>query len=328
MVPVKSLRKELYKILSICSAENILPMENNAEIGTIRALLSQGDTAKAVQLLIALLEKDTRFKDNLLRALRVAEANFNATRQQELKGILSFQEAQREYNKINDTLLAVLDDFESGRVPAMVVPASGNRRKWLWAGIGGAILLGVLAFWFLRRGNAACPKFEQKKALHVMILPFDRLGGPESRPALRIQDAIQELTQKAGIPSEVKIGQRDAKDGANAQDAERLAKECGADLVIFGQYQGYEKDSIRVKMGFRFLGEGNVTFSGPFKTFRDITAVQPTRDLQDAVFSLCTMIAVGNKKWAFAKRWMGRIREKDDQETAMSAWLDQQQAGQ
>lgn len=322
------MRKELRKILSICSAEKILPMENNADIGTIRALLSQGDTAKAVQRLIALLEKDARFKDNLLRALRVAEANFNATRQQELKGILSFQEAQREYNKINDTLLAVLDDFEAGRVPPVSVPPAENRRKWLWIGLGAAVLLCMLAFWLLRKGNADCPKFEKEKALHVMILPFDRLGGPESRPALRIQDAILDLTQKAGIPSEVKIRKRDEKDGVNAQDAERLAKECGADLVIFGQYQGYEKDSIRVKMGFRFLGEGNVTFNGPFKTFRDITAVQPTRDLQDAVFSLCTMIAVGNKKWVFAKRWMDRIRDKNSEEVAMSAWLDQQQGGQ
>jgi hypothetical protein len=52
--------------------------------------------------------------------------------------------------------------------------------------------------------------------------------------------------------------------------------------------------------------------------------VQPTRDLQDAVFSLCATIAMRNKNWQFAKRWMGRIREKDSQETALSAWLDQQ----
>lgn len=299
-------------------------MENNSNIESIRSLLSQGDTGKAVQLLIALLEKDTRFKDNLLRTLRVAEANFNAARQQELKGILPFQEAQREYSKINDTLLAVLDDFEAGRVPNVAVPGGVGNRKWLWAGIGAALLLGALAFWFLAKRNAACPDFENKQALHVLILPFDRLGGAEARPALRIQDGIQELTKKAGIDSEVKISQRNANDGVNSQDAERLARECGADLVIFGQYQGYAKDSIRVKMGFRFLREGGGAFNGPFTTFRDVTAVQPARDLQDAVFSLCTMIAMSNKNWQFAKRWLGRIREKDTQEMAMSAWLDQQ----
>lgn len=300
-------------------------MENNPDITTVRALLSQGDTGKAVQLLISLLEKDTRFKDNLLRTLRVAEANYNATRQQELKGILPFQEAQREYSKVNDTLLAVLDDFESGRVPAMAATPSG-RLNFKWLGIaGGALLLGgLLAWWLIWGRKDECPRFEKKQALHVMILPFDRLGGNEARPALRIQGTIEELTQKAGIQSEVRISPRDSKTGISSQEAEQMARECGADLVIFGQYQGFANDSIRVRMGFKFVREGGAAFNGPFKTFRDVTAVQPTRDLQDAVFSLCAMIALRNKNLAMAKRWMGRIREKDSQETAMSEWLDRQ----
>ncbi len=300
-------------------------MENNDVIASARTLLSQGDTGKAVQLLIALLEKDSRFKDNLLRTLRVVEANFNATRQQELKGILPFQEAQREYSKVNNTLLAVLDDFETGRVPTSMVQAAGNSRKWLWIGIGVALLLGAGVFWLMKSRNTDCPRFENNKSLHVMVLPFDRLGGSEARPALRIQDAIQELTNKAGIAAEVKISARDPKGGINSQDAERLARECGADLVIYGQYQGFVKDSIRVKMGFKFIREGGAAFNGPFKTFRDITAVQPTRDLQDAVFSLCTILAMREKNWQFAKRWVGRIREKDNQEMVMAAWLDRQE---
>ncbi len=299
-------------------------MENNADIATVRSLLSQGETGKAVQLLIALLDKDSRFKDNLLRTLRVAEANFNAARQQELKGILPFQEAQREYSKVNDTLLAILDDFESGRVPPVSAQRAVNNRKWLWIGIGAAVLLGAAVYWLVKGRNSDCPRFEKNKALHVMVLPFDKLGGSDARPALRIQDVIQELTNKAGIESEVKISPRDSKGGINSQDAERLARECGADLVIYGQYQGFDNDSIRVKMGFKFLREGGAAFNGPFKTFRDITAVQPTRDLQDAVFSLCAMIAMRDKNWQFAKRWMDRIREKDNQETAMAAWLDKQ----
>lgn len=301
-----------------------MPVENNLDVATVRSLLSQGDTAKAVQLLIALLEKDFRYKDNLLRTLRVAEANFNATRQQELKGILPFQEAQREYNKVNDTLLTVLDDFEAGRVPARSLPTSGASRKWLWAGIGGALLMGILVFWLLKGRNAGCPSFDDKQALHVLILPFDRLGASEARPAIRIRDGIQELTQKAGIKAEVKISPSDPKEDMNSQEAERLARVCDADLVIFGQYQAFAKDSIRVKMGFKFVREGGAAFNGPFKTFRDVTAVQPTRDLEDALFSLCAIIAMRNRNWQFAKKWMGRIREKDSQEMAMADWLDRQ----
>ncbi len=298
-------------------------MEGNTTIEAIRALLSQGDTGKATQLLIGLLEKDARFKDNLLRTLRVAEANYNATRQQELKGILSFQEAQREYNKVADTLLAVLDDFEAGRVPAPAQKPAG-RNRLVWIGAAGAfVVLALLAFWLLR-GDRDCPKFENDQALHIIVVPFDKLGGAEARPALRIQDGIQELTAKAGIPAEVKISRQQNKDGFNTQDAEKMGRQCGADLVIFGQYQSFEKDSIRVKTGFKFLKEGGIGAHGPFTTFRDITAIQPARDLQDAVFSLCAMIAIRNRNWQFAQRWMGRIHEKNEQETAMSDWVDKQ----
>lgn len=300
-------------------------MESNFDVGTIRTLLSQGDTGKAVQVLITLLEKDTRFKDNLLRTLRVVEANFNATRQQELKGILPFQEAQREYSKVNDTLLAVLDDFEAGRALAVNVSEQSGRSWKFWAIAGGALLLiGALGFWLLRGKNDECPKFENPQAIHVMILPFAKLGGDDAKPALRILDGIQDLTKKANIQAEVKVNTRVSEERLDAQAAGQLARECGADLVIFGQYQAFGKDSIRVKVGYSLLKGGGLDRSGPFKTFRDITAVQPARDLQDAIFSLCTMIAARERKWPVAKRWMGRIREKNSEEMAMSAWLDQQ----
>ncbi len=297
-------------------------MANNEMLQSVRDLLREGNTTQALQLLIGLLEKDTRFRDNLLRTLRVAEVNYNAVRQQELKGILSFQEAQREYSKITDTLLAVMDDFEAGRVPTTSPLATGQSRWRIWAIIGGAMLLaGALLFW----PDSACPTFENGEALHVMVLPFENLlKEREANPELRIRDDIQELTKKAEIPVEVKIGSGDKTTNLNSQDAEKLGRKCGADLVIFGQYQAFEKDSIRVKMGYKFLKEGGTEFSGSFKTFRDITAVEPARDLQDALFSLCAMIAMGEGNWEFAKRWMGRIREKNAEEMAASGWLDQQ----
>lgn len=298
-------------------------MESNFDVGTIRALLSQGDTGKAVQLLIALLEKDARFKDNLLRTLRVVEANFNATRQQELKGILPFQEAQREYSKVNDTLLAVLDDFEAGRVPAVNAATYGvvNRRLWVVAG-GVILLLGAVAFWLLKGEKSECPKFENPQAIRVMILPFAKLGGDDAKPALRILDGIQDLTKKADIKAEVKLNTRVTEERLDAQAAEQLARACGADLVVFGQYKAFGKDSIRVKVGYKLLKGGGFDSDSPFKTFRDITDVQPVRDLQDAIFSLCTMLAAREGKWTFAKRWTERIREKNTEEMEMSGWID------
>lgn len=299
------------------------------EVQAIRELLRRGETGKALEVLIGLLEKDSVYKDNLLRTLRVAEASYNAVRQQELKGILSFQEAQREYSRVTDTLLAVLDDFEAGKVPVTAAAAAPGRQRMLYLAGGGVLLLLVAAFalWKLRGKPQGCPEFNRKDALHILILPFDNLGGMEAKPALLIQDNIQNLTEKAKIPAEVKFSARELKAGDFSQNAEDIGRRCNADLIIYGKYKAFDKDSIRVKMGFRFLKGGGLAGSGPFMTFRDITEVQPTRDLQDAVFSLCAMIAARDRNWPVAKRWMEKIREKDEAESRMAAWVNKKVPG-
>ncbi|MCC6463327.1 MAG: hypothetical protein IT260_22850, partial [Saprospiraceae bacterium] len=269
-------------------------------IQTIRDLLRQGDTGRALVSLILLLEKDSRFKDNLLRTLRVAEVNYNAVRQQELKGILSFQEAQREYSRVTDTVLAVLDDVEAGRVPT---GASAPKRR-LWYALGGAVAvvaLVLLGWKFLRSDTAECPAFNKKEALHILVLPFDNLGSIEARPHTVIQGMIAELTGKANIPVEVQVSTRSLENASVAQNAQDYARECQADLVVFGQYKAFEKDSIRVKMGFRFLKGGGPRFDGPFKAFDDITEVRAERDLEDAITKFCGLLAVRNRKWQFAQ---------------------------
>jgi len=57
------------------------------------------------------------------------------------------------------------------------------------------------------------------------------------------------------------------------------------------------------------------------QVFRDITEVVAPRDLEDALFSMCAMIAMRGKNWTFAQRWMDKIQEKEDSEKKMSEWL-------
>ena len=64
-------------------------MNSNPVFNSVQQLLSQGDTGQALQVLIAFLEKDASRPD-ILRTLRVVEANYTAARQQEIKGIIGF----------------------------------------------------------------------------------------------------------------------------------------------------------------------------------------------------------------------------------------------
>lgn len=104
----------------------------------IREYLSRGETGDALRALIALLEPDKRYRNNLLRIARLNEADYNVVRQKELKGLLSFPEAQREYTRLNDALLAVLDELEEGRLPTGTT-APGKRRYLPW--IAGVIVV-------------------------------------------------------------------------------------------------------------------------------------------------------------------------------------------
>lgn len=294
------------------------------EIKEIRELISRGETGKALEALIALIEKDSRYKDNLLRTLRVIEANFNAARQQEQKGILSFQEAQREYSRVTDTALAALDDLEAGRVPVAARPAAAIRWKYSLAA-GGLLLVAALAAWLVFGRDNNCPRFDEPAALHILVLPFDNLveEAGNLRPENRIQNEITALTAKAKIAAEVKISSREMEGNmaSFAQNAVQQGRRCQADLVVYGQFRAFRDDSIRVNMGYRFLKGQGAEVNLPFKTFRDITDVQVPRDLEDALFSLCAMIAVREEKFDVARRWMGRIKEKDPGEVSMTEWL-------
>ena len=294
------------------------------ELQAIRALLRQGDTNQALITLILLLEKDSRFRDNLLRTLRVAEVNYNAVRQQELKGILSFQEAQREYSRVTDTILAVLDDVEAGRIPNNTPAGAPNRRLWYMLGGAVAVLLVAVLGWVLLKGDD-CPVFQNQAALHILVLPFENVGERPGKPHTVIQRRITQLTTKAGIQAEVQVREREMENASVAQNAQQYAKKCGADLVVFGQYKQFANDSIRVNMGFRSLKSGGPSFDGPFKPFADITDVQVERNLEDAIFKFCGWLAIRDKKWAFAKRWMSQMKERTPADRFMDKWLDDHQ---
>ncbi|MBK6930592.1 MAG: hypothetical protein IPH12_06845 [Saprospirales bacterium] len=297
------------------------------EIQSIRELLRQGETGKALEALTVYLELDARYTNNFLRTIRVLEANFNTVRQKELKGILPFQEAQREYSRANDALLAILDDLEAGRIPADALRAAGPGRRAAW--LGGLVLLAVAGFlvWrFLSKNTAGCPAFERKQALHVLVLPFDRLGAQPAQVDLRIQQDISALTRRVKIPVEVKIAPPHLDNSSSLELAERQGKNCSVDLVIYGQYKAYEKDSIRVNLGFSFIGGNMSTADLPFNTFRDITDVKVPRGLEDALFSVCSMIAMRAKKLDVAERWMNKIKEKDATETKMAQWIAEKKA--
>jgi hypothetical protein len=285
-------------------------------INQTRELLSQGNTAKAFQILISALNSQSNHA-SLLQSLRVGEANYQNIRQQELKGILTFSEAQREYAKSNDLILNVLQQIESGKSSSFV---QQKKKYWL-------ILLPILgvgmALAYLYSPKKTCPIFDAGKRTKIMLLPFQNVGDRKARPELVLQTKIRNITQKNNLSTDVEILDTfDAeKENPDFDDADKLGMLCAANLIVWGQYS-VGTDSNRISIQYKSLLDGR-TGTTDFVGYKDVTALQSgqmNKDLEDVVRSLCTMIALRENRIDKAKEWLLKNKEKgslDDVDEAM-----------
>lgn len=295
-------------------------MQHNSVFDAAREALRQNDTARAFELVIAHLEA-TRQHTDTVRTLRVEEANYHAVRQQELKGILAFSEAQREYNKVNDNLLAVLDALATGKMPPPSAAPSSPR--WaLFAGLGILVFAGMVGAWwfFSKAGQPDCPEFHSA-GLKVLILPFQNTGNSskDGKPEISIQKLIRERAGSNQFPLAVEVmtGYNAALANPDIYDAKPLAKTCSADMVIWGDYE-YTGDSIQVETRFAFVkpdGQSGGTGLQAFSSISNIRAGRMNKSLDDAVFSLCALMAIAERRVPLAKKWLEKVKAKDARDT-------------
>jgi hypothetical protein len=301
-------------------------MNHSPVLDTVQELLSQGDTGKALQVLIQLLEQAGN-QSEYLRTLRVVEANFNAARQQEQKGILDFGEARRIYAKSNDAILSVLEDLKAGRNKREPEENSKFTRKL-------TLILGIITLIFLalaawnnyrkntpgRLGDSACPEF-RSKGFKVMVLEFQKLSGEDSKPELGIKTRIQDLTTKNNMDTDVRILPAKAFDNAtpDQQQALELANQCQADMVIWGDYEKLA-DSINVDIRYS-LADSNWPPGAAIQTFKNISELKSDRmkisNLDEAVFRLCTVMALHENKLDLAQKWLNKIQHPTQRELEM-----------
>jgi hypothetical protein len=316
-------------------------MTDNPAFETARQLLREGDTARALETLIAHLEASNADPE-ALQTLRVLESGVNATRRQEQKGILSFQEAQREYSKANDAILTLLNDLAAGRKTSGTPPAATLRRYW-------PVALGLLALtvatWFLlrqfRRPTALpdkCPDY-QPVGYKILLLPFQNLGDGKANPEARMQGLIRDLTGKNNMPTQVELLEtaRFEKTSPDNAAAAAAGTRCGADMVIWGQYEKIG-DSIAIDVSYVFSRQPKWAARTGFQVFRGISALQAGhsegfRGLEEAIFRLCAVMALREERPEVAAKWLNRIAKAEGRDTElrdiatrMQAMMEQREA--
>ena len=299
-------------------------MELQATLDAVRALLRQGDTGAALETLRLSLEENKRQYTDALPLLHSLEANYGAIRQQELKGILSVQESQREYNRINDGLLSILADLSAGRKPVTVAT---SRRRMAWLIGGAAVFFLVALVFYVFRDNPSCPNYQSSDTLHVMLLPFLKVEGNAKRPEITLQERIRELTTNNKLPSEVEIlvDYDSERKNPDIRGAAELGRHCSADFVVWGSYS--DSDSTRVNVKYVFPNNEQKSGSTGFQAFRNLTELQSgamlNRTLDDAILSLCAMMALRADNIPLAKKWLDKVKEPGAQDSAMIQIVNQ-----
>ncbi len=296
---------------------------------TVRHLLSEGDTAQALRLLIAHLEKE-KSSPEALRILRVVEANYNSARKKELKGILDFSEAQQAYSKTNDAIVSVSDDLMAGRKPVLELERDekqSNRVFWL-IGIGIMLLLGLIAGILLtgqggRKEKAAkeCPNFDHK-AFPILLIPFQNLGAASSNPALALQARIRDLTARNNMPSDVQIlfGNRFENSTPGMNEAIMAGQKCGAKMVVWGQYEKVDA-GIVLDVRYLFTEKPNIPAGAISETLRNLSELKTDHmkfsSLEEAIFSLCARLALHEGRMELAEKWLNKLQSPNSGDTKL-----------
>ncbi|MFN0037739.1 MAG: hypothetical protein ACKVUS_21975 [Saprospiraceae bacterium] len=291
-------------------------MNSNLIFDTVRQLVGQGDTDQALQTLLSFLEKDGSQPPDTLRALRVVEGNYNTARRNYNNGILNFAEVRSEYARVNDALLSLLEDIESGRKPSQGARRNA-RLPWLIGG-GVLLLLGIAAgIWITRPNKLKCPDFEPT-GFKVMVLEFQKLSGEAANPASGLQTRIRDLTSKNQLSTDVEIlpGKQFGDNTPDLKDAAKMGKGCSADMVVWGQYEQGDK-SIEVDIRYAFTDDAWPP-GAAMQTFKNVSEIKSgsmkINSLDEAVFRICTALALHENRMDLAKKWLNKLQQPNARE--------------
>jgi hypothetical protein len=309
----------------------------------ISKLIASGDSGQAISTLKSHLKAQQ--ESELLKTLQVVEAEYGRTRDKELKGVIDANEARLSFAKINEALVEITTSLEEGRKPLLQnMPEKAANRVIYWI-IGGAIvlLLGIIAGVLLKQDkpekaenntqtksstpgpSSGCPEFDTSIST-VMIVPFVNEGDGQAKPEVSIQSLIRDLTGKNQMETDVKLfqGQQFKNSPPDNNEAIKIGMTCQADMVIWGTFEK-TNTGINVVTRYVFTVESEISdgkISGTFKSLAELKADRSAhKNLEDAVFSLCTVMAIHNNNMDLARRWVNKIKVPSDRDKELMAML-------
>jgi len=268
---------------------------------TVKKLVQEGKTKEAISTLKGLV-----IGKEMGHFISIIEAEFNTLNQEILRGTIDTEQKQLRTNRINDKLLTLLDH------DVTKVKKDSSRKKILLLLIPISLLVLTGLYFYLSNNSIAdCPQFKQTSINKILLIPFENVGNETAKPHIVLRDRIHELANKKDLSTSIKLGS--AKENLSIDDAPKLAASCDANVIIWGKYSN-ASDSLRLILQYYFLDHPEWSETSDLVTLKDVTSIQNgtmLKNLEDAIMSLCSIIAIRQEKKELTKKWLNKIEHKE-----------------
>lgn len=246
-------------------------MDKQTLLNTAKKLVSEAETAKAIDLVEEFLKKDARYKI-LLREATHLSSQFVKTQKDEEKGIISFENAKLSYSQVNDQLLNLLDYIETDNLK----PEALNKMPEGWRGmyqsnrllflIGAPlVVISIAVLIILLRlndtdGDVGMQNYElcdvnfSPGAENILVLPFFRPGGDEIQPEGLIVERLQDFSNRLQLTSSIELCENfKPKYLLDYPEADKKGRDNQAKLIIWGRAEKGGGSTV-IKTRFKYLG--------------------------------------------------------------------------
>jgi tetratricopeptide (TPR) repeat protein len=305
----------------------------------IDQLIGNAEVEKALDTLIEFLDSHPKFR-NLEKAALNARSTYKRTRDKELKGTISSENASVQFSIIQNTILDLADKIKRGDVsaPATAQPAASGRSSMRWVlPLLLIILLAGGGYWYFSNrtggggGNKpqdACPEFSPASDLNVLLLPFQNLSSGELRPEIAIKDRLSTKYREYEVPSDVAIFEQfyelPKAEFPDFDDASRVAQTCDAKLIVWGTVERLPSERIDLNSKFKYLGptEGfeldKIQVEGEIQvdTLESVSSIarqgSVTKDIEKLVLMIFGIVAHEQKNYVAAAEALEQSMDRND----------------
>jgi tetratricopeptide (TPR) repeat protein len=220
-------------------------------------------------------------------AITALQSRLETLEQREDQQLIAPDEGARERSQIVHAALNVIEKMEGQQAAPATASFTRERavqtNRWLqWALIGTLLIAAaVLGIWWLNRATPpaaadaatdtsplVCPEFPAEAEFNILILPFRPYRGEPSRAHYAIGDRLGQEVAKYDLAASIRPVDLPYSDinpyPVAALEARRLAKGCGAQLIIWGNTEPHPDGPSAgeiVRTDFAFVESDNFDFT-------------------------------------------------------------------